>query len=300
MLRARILIPFLIATVIWGSTWIVITGQLGVVPPTWSVAYRFGVGAVAMFAYAVWTRAPLRIGWPGQGFALLFGVTQFVMNFNFVYRAEDHITSGLVAVVFALLLIPNAVLGRIFLSQPLSRQFLFGSVIAMVGVALLILRELRADTASTSETLIGAALTVAGVLSASVANVMQGTARAKALPMSSILAWGMVWGTAINAVLAWATVGPPIMLWTPVYIGGVLYLGVMASAVAFSCYFGVIRAVGPARAAYSGILVPIIAMAISTVAEDYRWSLLSAGGGALAMVGLLIALSAPRPVLKSG
>lgn len=295
ILQPRVLIPFAVATIVWGTTWIVIRGQLGSVPPTWSVAYRFGVAAAGMFVYAIATRAPIRIGWSGHGFAALFGFAQFVLNFNFVYRAEAHITSGLVAVLFALLLVPNALLGALFLKQPVGGRFLGGSVVAVTGVAMLIAQEMRADSSDAAATLLGTGLTIAGVLSASVANIMQGTARARALPMASTLAWSMTWGTAFNAVIAFATVGPPIIDPSPAYLGGVVYLGLMASAVAFTCYFGVIRAIGPARAAYSGVLTPIIAMVISTVAEGYRWSPLAAGGGIVALAGLVIALSARRP-----
>jgi drug/metabolite transporter (DMT)-like permease len=294
MMRARVLIPFAVATIIWGTTWIVIRDQLGLVPPTWSVAYRFAAGAIAMFIYAIVTRSPLTIGRGGQIFAISFGFAQFVLNFNFVYRAEGYITSGLVAVLFALLLVPNALLGRAFLKQPLSGQFLAGSGVAVIGVGMLIAQEIRADSASASATLLGVIFTLLGVLSASAANIMQGTARGKALPMASTLAWGMLWGALINAAFALVTVGAPVVETSPTYIGGVIYLGVFASAIAFTCYFNVIREVGPARAAYSSVLTPIIAMVISTVVEDYRWSWLAAGGGIVALAGLLIALSAKR------
>ena len=299
MLRPRVLIPFIVATIIWGTTWIVIRDQLGPVPPTWSIVYRFAAGALAMFIYAALTKSPFRIGRQGHVFAVIFGFAQFVLNFNFVYRAEAFITSGLVAVLFAMLLVPNALLGRVFLKQPLSGRFLLGSLVAVIGVGMLIAQEIRADTASTSATLLGVVFTLLGVLSASVANIMQGTARGKALPMASTLAWGMLWGTGMNAVFAFALTGAPVMEWTPTYIGGVIYLGVFASAVAFTCYFSVIRDVGPARAAYSSVLTPILAMIISTVVEDYRWSWLAGAGGVVALAGLLIALSARRPAAKS-
>jgi drug/metabolite transporter (DMT)-like permease len=299
MLRARVLIPFAIATLIWGTTWIVIRDQLGPVPPTWSVTYRFAAGAVAMLIYAALTKSPFRIGRQGHAFAATFGFAQFVLNFNFVYRAEAYITSGLVAVLFALLLVPNALLGRAFLKQPLSGRFLLGSLVAVIGVGMLIAQEIRADSASASATILGVTFTLLGVLSASVANIMQGTKRGKALPMASTLAWGMLWGTGMNAALAFTLTGAPVMEWTPAYVGGVIYLGVFASAIAFTCYFSVIRHVGPARAAYSSVLTPIIAMVISTLVEDYRWSTLAAAGGIVALSGLLIALSARRPAAKS-
>ncbi len=299
MLTARVLIPFAVATIIWGSTWIVIRGQLGVVPPNWSVCYRFLVGAVAITIHAIATGAPLKLDRREQCFAALLGFTQFFLNFNFVYQAEGLITSGLVAVVFALLIVPNAIFGSIFLKQPLTGRFLFGSMIALVGVGLLILQEARGDDASSHASIVGVGLTLLGVLSASAANVLQGTNAARAMPMAGMLAWGMVWGAAINAGVGLATTGAPVIELTPTYLGGVLYLGVMASAVAFTCYFSVIRAIGPARAAYSSVITPVLAMLLSTLFEHYHWTLLAGSGAVVTLVGLVIALRSRKPVLKS-
>ena len=300
LLAPRVLVPFLVATIVWGSTWLVIADQLGVVPPSWSIAYRFAFGAATMFIWAVLTRSPFAIGWAGQAFALLFGFAQFVLNFNFVYRAEAYVTSGLVAVVFALLLVPNAILARVFLKAPLSTRFLAGSGVALLGVAMLIAQELRSDAASIGETALGFAFTLLGVLSASVANVMQGSERSRTMPMAATLAWAMLWGTLLNAGFALATTGAPVFETRATYWLGTAYLGVFASAVAFTCYFSVIRVIGPARAAYSSVLTPIIAMLLSTLFEDYRWTVLAAAGGVVALIGLLIAFSAPRPATKSG
>ena len=86
----------------------------------------------------------------------------------------------------------------------------------------------------------------------------------------------------------------PQMEARPGYWLGVVYLGLFASALAFPLYFAVMRAVGPGKAAYSSLLVPILAMAISTVAEGYRWTSLAVAGGILAMIGLFIALRSGR------
>lgn len=293
--RLAILIPFAIVTLIWGSTWIVIRDQLNVVPPSWSVSYRFLVGGVAMIIYAVIRREPLRLDARGWAFATLLAVLQFCLNFNFVYRAEAHITSGLVAVVFGLLLIPNALLGRFLLGQHLGRQLLLGSAVAMAGVGLLFVHEARVDPNGPGEALLGIGITMLGVISASFANVLQGTETAKRYPMGTMLAAAMLLGALIDAVIAWSFTGPPIVEWRPAYFLGVLYLGVVASAIAFTLYFGVLRVIGPAKAAYSSVLVPIIAMLLSTLFEGYRWSPLAISGAALAMIGLVIALRARRP-----
>lgn len=296
MLSLRVQIPFWICTIIWGTTWIVIRDQLGTVPPSWSVTYRFLVAGLAMFAYAAWSKEGLRLGRGGQVFAMMFGIAQFVFNFNFVYRAEAHITSGLVAVIFAMLIVPNTLLARAFLGTRATPRFYLGAVVAVAGIALLFLKEYRDGAASSSNVALGIGLTLAGVLSASSANILQATARAKTWSIASLLAWGMLWGMIANAVFAWATVGPPVIEMRPAYLAGVAYLGIMASAVAFMAYFSVIRMIGPGPAAYSGVITPVLAMLLSTLFEGYHWTLLAVTGGVLAMAGLVIALTARRPV----
>ncbi|OQW77253.1 MAG: EamA family transporter [Proteobacteria bacterium ST_bin13] len=293
--RLAILVPFAIVTLIWGSTWIVIRDQIGIVPPSWSVSYRFLIGGVAMVAYAAYRRERVMLDARGWAFATAVGVLQFCFNFNLVYRAEEHITSGLVAVVFALLLVPNAVLGRIFLGQQLGRQLLIGSGVAVAGVVLLFAHEAQVDPNGPGEALIGVAITMAGVLAASVANILQGTKTAKLYPMISTLAVAMLIGAAIDAAGAWMLTGPPVIELRAGYLLGLVYLGVVASAIAFTLYFGVLRIIGTAKAAYSSVIVPVIAMLLSTLFEGYRWSPLAAAGAALAMGGLVIALRASRP-----
>lgn len=294
LLSPRVLLPFALVTLIWGSTWIVITGQLGVVPPSWSVTYRFAVAGIVMFAFAIIRREKLLPSGPALVFATVLGIAQFAFNFNFVYRAEEHIASGLVAVLFALLIVPNTLLGRIFLKTPLQGRFLAGAGIAIAGVGMMIVHEYRAAALGPAAVLTGTAFTLAGVLSASIANVMQGSRIARAQSMTVMLAWAMLFGTLADGSYAWITTGPPVIETTAVYIGGVIYLGVMASALAFPLYFNVIRAVGPGQAAWSSVLVPIIAMGFSTVLEGYRWAPLSIAGGVVALIGLVIAV-AKRP-----
>ncbi|MEO7168816.1 MAG: DMT family transporter, partial [Sphingomonas sp.] len=258
--RLAVLIPFGIVTLIWGSTWIVITGQLGVVPLNWSVAYRFTIGGLTMLAYAAWKRETVTLDRRGWLFVLALAFTQFCLNFNFVYRAETYITSGLVAVVFALLLVPNAIFGRIFLGQKLGGQLIVGSVVAMAGVALLFVHEARSDPHGPQAALAGVGVTLLAVLSASTANILQGTQTARRYPMAPTLGIAMLLGAAMDATIAWTIAGPPVIELRFGYILGLLYLGVIASALAFTLYFGVLRIIGPAKAAYSSVIVPVIAM----------------------------------------
>jgi drug/metabolite transporter (DMT)-like permease len=74
-----------------------------------------------------------------------------------------------------------------------------------------------------------------------------------------------------------------------------LYLSLVASALAFAAYFHVIRQIGPARAAYSSVLIPILAMGFSTAFEHYRWTPVAVAGGVLTLAGLILALRSKRP-----
>ncbi|HKY80979.1 MAG TPA: DMT family transporter [Sphingobium sp.] len=290
--KGGIVLPFLLVTLIWSSTWIVIRDQLAAVPPSWSVCYRFLLGGVGMALFALARRLPLRLPPAGIAFAAVLGLAQFVLNFNFVYRAEHFLTSGVVATVYALLLIPNSLLGWIAFRQPISRAFLLGSIVAIAGIAMLLLREYRTAPVMADAVLLGIGLSVAGLFSASVANVMQGMEIARRLPMVAVLTWAMLMGAAINAALAWITTGPPVMEWRPGYLLGFAWLGLAGSVVTFPLYFRLIQRIGPGRAAYTSVLIPVIAMLISTLAEGYRWSALGIAGALLAVAGMGIALRA--------
>lgn len=291
----RVLLPFMTCSLIWGGTWIIIRDQLAVVPPGWSVTYRFGVAAAAMFVLVKARGLPL---WPGRAaipWAMALGFFQFMLNFNLVYRAEYYVTSGLVAVIFALLIVPNALFGWLLLGQRLRPAFLLGSVLAMIGVAALFVHEFRQAGEMPGRLWLGLGFTVLAVLSASVANVMQGTKRLQAWPIILLVAWAMLFGAIGNALYALAVAGPPVVEARIGYWAGIGYLAIAASAVTFPLYFGLIRRIGPGRAAYSSTIIPIIAMILSTLFEGYRWTWLAGGGAVLALAGLVIAMQARRP-----
>jgi drug/metabolite transporter (DMT)-like permease len=286
----RILIPFLLVSLIWGSTWFVIRDQLSIVPASWSVAYRFGIACTAMFGLAKIMRLSLKLDRKGVLWTMILGLMQFAINFNFVYEAEHHITSGLVAVIFALLIVPNALLGKWWMGRAIGRPFILGSVIATMGVALLMIQEYRAAPVGGQQVLIGTLLTLIAVLSASVSNVLQILPPIARFPTISILAWSMLWGGLANAAWSLIAHGAPILDPRPSYAGGLLYLSIIGTVVTFPLYFGLIRNIGPGKAAYTGVLIPVIAMLLSSLFEGYVWTPFATGGALLAILGLIIAM----------
>lgn len=291
--RAKVVIAFLVVTAIWGSTWLVIKDQVGAVPASWSVTYRFLVACAGMFVFARLRGDSLRLSRQGLRLSVLVGIAQFFCNFQFVYRAEMHLTSGLVAVFYALLMVPNAVLASVFLKERIAPRFLAGSLVAMAGIALLMVHEYRVAPPE-GRIGLGIVLACAGLMSASAANILQANAVGRAQPVVPLIAWSMLWGTLADAAYSLAFAGPPVFDTRWEYLAGILYLAIMGSVVTFPLYFVLIRQLGAGRAAYNGVAVPVVAMALSTLFEGYRWTGLAIGGAVLAMAGLLIALSARK------
>lgn len=282
---------FAFVCLVWGSTWLVIKWQVAHVAPAWSVAYRFILGAGILFALCIFTKRPLRYNLRQHGFLLAVGASQFMLNFNFVYTAERYVTSGLVAVAYALLIVPNALLAWLFLKQRISWQLAIGALLGIAGVLLLFFNELQHGFGDNVG--FGMALVACGILSASTANILQANQSARSFDIFGMLAWAMAYGALMDIIFAYATTGAPSWEWSLRYVGGLVYLSLFGSALAFAIYFDMIRRVGPARAAYSSIVVPFIAMAISTYAEDYRWTQLAIMGALLTMLGLYVALKRP-------
>lgn len=293
LMRPGIAIPFFLTGTIWGSTWFVITGQIDGVPAAWSVFYRFALATPALFLVALLMKRRLRLTRPEHILAMIVGIFQFSGNFLFVYFSELYVTSGIVAMMFALLMVPNAVFARIFLGERVQSGFVAGSAVAIVGVSMLLFHEWR--TAPLGDGVgFGILLALAGILAASVANVVQANPTGRAVPMVSLLAWAMLYGTIFDLVFAALTAGPPPLPARPEYWAGIVYLALIGSVVTFPLHYNLVREIGAGRTAYNSILTISVAMLLSTVFEDYRWTWLTAGGMALAIVGMVLALRAKQ------
>ena len=293
MLSPRVLIPFMLTGTIWGSTWFVITGQIADVPAAWGVFYRFMLATPALFALALMMGNRLRLNRPEHLLALGVGIAQFSGNFLFVYHAEQHITSGIVAVMFALLMVPNAIFAKVFIGEKVAGGFIGGSLVAIAGVALLLVHEWNAAPLggpNGANVGLGIMLAIGGMLAASIANVVQANPTGRGVPMVSFLAWAMVYGTAFDLVYALVTVGPPPIPSGWQFWAGTAYLALIGSVVTFPLHYNLVREIGAGRTAYNGIVTVCVAMLLSTLFEDFRWTWLAASGMALALLGMGLAL----------
>jgi len=261
------------------------------------VFYRFALATPALFLVAALMKRRLRLTRREHLLALVVGIFQFSGNFLFVYHAELYVTSGIVAMMFGLLMVPNALFAWLFLGEQVKPGFIFGSAIAIVGVSFLLIHEWRANPDAGvigGNVVLGIGLALLGILAASVANVVQANPTGRAVPMVSLLAWAMLYGTVFDLAFAWVTTGPPPLPGAPGYWLGIVYLALIGSVVTFPLHYNLVREIGAGRTAYNSILTISVAMLLSTLFEDYRWTWLTGGGMVLAVIGMVIALTARR------
>ena len=275
---------------IWGTTWAAIPYQLGVVPVPVSIGYRFIVAALALYAFALVTRGRLAIprsAWPA---VIQQGLLLFCINYLFVYYGTAFITSGLVAVVFSLIVPFNALFARLFFGTRLDARLSIAALLGTAGIVLLFLPEVRRAGEST-DIYTGILLIVAATISASLGNMAAIVNSNRQLPVVATNAHGMLLGGALSLMLA-LLLGQPLRF-SPdsAYVISLVYLSIFGSAVAFGCYIALLRRIGAARASYSSVLFPVVALLTSTVLEGYRWSFAAGVGILLTLIGNWLILS---------
>ena len=266
-------VAFLYAVVvlIWGSTWAAIPYQLGTVAEEVSVAYRFGLASLALFAFAAGTGRRLTIPLRQYVMVVLMGSLMFSANYLFTYYAINHVTSGLVAVVFSLIVVTNALFERLFFGRPVVRRLVVASILGVVGVACMFWPEVqRFDLRD--ESVYGVFLTIIAVIFASLGNMAAIVSTSRDLPVITVNAHGMGWGALTSAIVAIVLGRKFNFVLQTDYVASLAYLAIFGSAVAFGCYLALLRSIGSARAAYTSVLFPVVALIVSTLFEGYQWS----------------------------
>lgn len=284
------LLLYAIVVLIWGSTWAAIPYQLGVVAEEVSVGYRFGIAAVVLYLYALASQRRLALPVHTIPFILLQGALLFCINYFFVYYGTARITSGLVAVVFTMILPLNAAFERVFFGTRIDRRLAVAAVLGISGIVMIFWPEVSSLSLE-DRTVAGIGLVLIGTTIASLGNMCAVLNTRRELPVIAVNAHAMAFASALALLLS-ALLGREFAFSaTTAYIASLLYLAVFGSAVAFGCYLALLRRIGSARAAYSSLLFPVVALVISTVFEGYRWTPVAAAGIFLTLAGNWLVLS---------
>jgi drug/metabolite transporter (DMT)-like permease len=281
---------YLLTVLIWGSTWLAIKFQLGIVSPELSVTYRFALAAAILLIFSLIRRLPLRFDFKSHSFFALQGLLLFSLNYFLVYLAEGLLTSGLVAIIFSLIVILNVVFGAIFLHNPIRVRVVIGGIVGLLGLGLVFWPELSVFDA-TSQKVVGLILTFIAAISASLGNVVSARNQLHKLPVIQTNAFGMLYGAVFMLVLALFRGSQLQFDTSPGYLLSLLYLAIFGSVIAFGSYLTLLGRIGLDRAAYVTILFPIIALFLSTLFEGLTWGYLQLAGVVLVLVGNALVLN---------
>lgn len=280
---------YVMTVLIWGSTWLAIKLQLGTIDPALSVAYRFALASLILFAWCLLRRLPLRFSRSAHLFMALQGGCLFAFNYLLFYLAEVKITSGLAAVVFSTIVVMNLLNGRFFLGQKIELKVLVGGALGGVGLLLLFWPEMTAVQLS-GDVIAGLLLSLAATYLASLGNIISARNQQHQLPVVQTNAFGMAYGALSMGLVALFGGYDFGFELTFSYVASLLYLAIFGSIIAFGCYLSLVGRIGVDRAAYVTLLFPLVALVLSTLYEGYRWTGLALAGVVLILLGNMLVL----------
>jgi len=285
---------YLASVLIWGSTWYAIKFQLGVVAPEISLVYRFALAAIILLSFCTLTGRSLRYSLRQHGFIALQGLFLFSSNYLIFYWATSLLTSGIVALMFSTVILMNIINGAIFMRLAVSRRVILGACFGIAGIASIFWAELSAVD-NNADTWRGLWMCLLATYFASIGNIISARNQKNSIPVIQTNAWGMGYGALVMA--AYALVNGVPYNYDPTFNYGVslIYLSVFGSILAFGSYLTLVGRIGADKAAYAAVLFPVIALGLSTIFENYQWSLRAVFGFALVLLGNYIVLTKTKP-----
>ena len=280
---------FIACVAIWGSTWLAIKFQLGVVAPEASVFYRFLLASMLLFAYCLARRLPLRYTLREHAWIALLGVFMFSVSYIFVYYAEEHVVSGLVAVGYSASPLLGMLGMRLFFGTAMTPRLALGSALGIAGIALVFWPEFS-HVRSDGNPGLGAIYTAIAVIVSTLGSMVAHRNQEAHLPLWQSMAWGMLYGALFSLGVAVAAGKPLAFELTVPYVASLFYLAILGSIVAFAAFFTLLKRIGAARAGYTGVMVPIVALVISSIFESFTWHPLTVVGIAVSVLGNVVIL----------
>lgn len=284
---------YILVVVIWGTTWIAIYMQQGVVSVPVSIFWRFAVAAVVMLVVLLALGRLKRIGLKDHLFCVLQGACVFGFNFFCFYHAAAYISSGLESVIFSMAVLFNAFNNFLFFRKKPSPRVLPAAALGIAGIVALFWHDLAATQMAPS-LLIGIGLSALGTFGFSLGNMISARHQSRDLETLSTNTYAMFYGTAIMGIVALASGESFMPDFTARYIGSLLYLAIFGSVIAFGAYFTLVGRIGASQAAYSTLLFPLVALTLSTLYEGYVWHANAVLGLVMILLGNLVMFAKPE------
>ena len=265
------LILFISTLLCWSPTWYLIKFQFGVVDPLISIFYRFFIASIIVFIFLILSKKKMSFNLHQHLSFLLLGVTLFSLNYIFFYLANTYLISGIVTIAFSTILIMNILGERIYFKIKSSKETLFAAGFGIVGILIIFGNELL-NFKLEDKTHIGIILSFIATFWASTGNLVHQKNSKDKIPFIQSIAYGMLYGSLFTLIVAKFRGAEIIFDNSISYILSFLYLSIIGSVVAFYLYLKLLDNIGSARAGYIGVIMPIIALIISTIFEGLQWT----------------------------
>ncbi len=280
---------------IWGSSWIMVKNQIGVVPAEVSVAYRIGIAAAILFGWALFKKLPLRFSLKNHLFMILQGTMIFSTNFFLFYLAAAHLTTGLIAVVFSTASIITILLSALLYRRMPSPSICGGALLGVAGIGIIFHYQL-AQFSFQSGAGLGLLLSLAGTFCFSLGSIVSSRNRLAGLPICGNMAWSMLYGVFLLCIFVVLRGQHFNFDFSLPYISSLAYLTIVASLIGFAAYFALLNRISAEQAAYATVFFPVVALTLSIFFEGYQWTISTSWGVMLTIGGNILVLRLPlRP-----
>lgn len=280
---------YVVTVLIWGSTWLAIEYQLGVVEPEVSIVYRYALASVVLFIWSKIRGLSLSFKVKDHLWFGLLGLFLFCLNYILAYRAQVYITSALAAIAFSMMLWMNIVLSRVLFGTRVGGRVLFGALLGIVGIVILFAPRIE-SVSFDDGVFFGSMLAMLGALMASCGNMVSQASQKRALPVIQGNAWGMFYGAVITAIVAIVSGHEFNFDATFTYIASLVYLAIFGSVVAFGAYLTLLGRIGAHKAGYASVMWPVVALMLSIAFEGLQLDLSIVTGTSLVLLGNLLVL----------
>ena len=278
-----------LTVLIWGSSWVTIKFQVEAVPASISVFYRFLLAALLLQGFSFLRHQNIGYRLRDHGFLALQGICLFGLNYWLFYISANFLTSGLMALIFSTIVIMNMINGRIWFGTPVELKMIGGALMGLSGLSLVFWPELLGVESDTG-ILTGLLLAFSATYLSSLGNIVSVRNQKRGIPVLQANTYGMTCGTLTMLLITIISGEEWVFDWNPEFLLSLIFLSVFASVVGFWSYLTLLGRVGADRGAYATLLFPVVALGISTVLEDYRWTLISASGVVLILLGNFLIL----------
>ena len=281
-MKARLV--FLLLCCIWGSTWLFIKLGLRDLPPVSFAAVRFVLSTIVLAAIVAARRTGLPRTAREWRLVAATGVLAFTLNYGLLFWGEQHVSSGLAALLQATIPVFGMLIAHAYLpGERLTAAKLAGALLGVAGVGVVFSSQIEAGGASAAW---GSAAIVAGAACAAYANVLV-KARGGALDPAVLAAGQMLCGLVPLLIFGLAFEGNPLKFrWTGLAVASLLYLTLVGSVAAFLLYYWLVRNMDVTKTMLIALVTPLTAVILGMLVLGERLTWRTLAGGALIMTGI--------------